>query len=103
MRWALVEASWRVVRPSASWRRIYEGIRKRAGSKKAIVAVARRLLGVMDAMLRDGTNSNLLSVGESQPTEAIEAGVFEAITGGAAEWWRTRQREGRRQAVPGWG
>jgi transposase len=64
LRWALVEASWRVIRQSASWRRVYEGIKKRAGGKKAIVAVARRLLVVMTAMLRDGTNYNLLKVGE---------------------------------------
>jgi transposase len=67
LRWALVEASWRVVRQSAAWERISERIKKRAGGKKAIVAVARRLLGVMDAMLRDGTNYDLLKVGESPP------------------------------------
>jgi transposase len=66
LRWALVEASWRVVRHSASWRRIYESIKKRSGGKSAIVAVARRLLCVMYAMPRDGTNYNLLKVGEPQ-------------------------------------
>lgn len=64
LRWALVEASWRVIRQSAAWRRIYEGVRARAGGKKAIVAVARKLLVVMTAMLRDGTNYNFLKVGE---------------------------------------
>jgi transposase len=64
LRWALVEASWRVIRQSASWRRIYEGIKKRAGGKKAIVAVARRLLVVITAMLRDGTNFDFVKVGE---------------------------------------
>jgi transposase len=64
LRWALVEAAWRVVRRLASWRRIYEGVRKRAGGKKAIVAAARRLLCVICAMLRDGTNYDLLRVGE---------------------------------------
>ena len=39
-----------------------------AGGKKAIVAVARRLLVVMAAMLRDGTNYNFLKVGEACPT-----------------------------------
>ena len=68
LRWALVEAAWRVVRQSAAWRRVYEGIKKRAGGKKAIVAVARRLLVVMTAMLRDGTNYDLLKVGEAQTT-----------------------------------
>ena len=70
LRWALVEAAWRVVRQLASWRRIYEAIRERAGGKKAIVAVARRLLGVMYAMLRDGTSYDLLKVGEPPPRPA---------------------------------
>jgi transposase len=68
LRWALVEAGWRVIRQSAAWRRIYDKIKKRAGGKKAIVAVARRLLVVMTAMLRDGTNYSLLKVGEARPT-----------------------------------
>jgi transposase len=67
LRWALVEAAWRVIRQGAAWRRVYEGIRKKAGGKKAIVAVARRLLTVMAAMLRDGTNYNFLKVGEVGP------------------------------------
>src|SRR5262249_28242700 len=40
LRWALVEAAWRAVRQGAAWRRVYQDIRKRAGGKKAIVAVA---------------------------------------------------------------
>jgi transposase len=67
LRWALVEASWRVIRQSAAWRRIYDRIKKRAGGKKAIVAVARRLLCVIYAMLRDGTNYDLVKVGEPPP------------------------------------
>jgi transposase len=70
LRWALVEAAWRAVRLSAAWRRVYEGIRKRAGARRAIVAVARRLLTVMAAMLRDGTNYDFLKVGEPQPRPA---------------------------------
>ncbi len=46
---------------------MYQGIKKRAGGKKAIVAVARRLLCVLYALLRDGTNSNFLKVGEPPP------------------------------------
>lgn len=67
LRWALVEAAWRVVRQSAAWERIYQRIKKRAGGKKAIVAVARRLLCVIYAMLRDGANYDLLKVGEPPP------------------------------------
>src|SRR5262249_31730049 len=47
LRWALVEASWRAVRHSAAWRRVYEGIRKQAGGKKAIVAGGRGGGGVV--------------------------------------------------------
>jgi transposase len=53
LRWAWVEAAWRLVRQSARWRAISEGLKKRRGGKKAIVAVARRLLCVMAAMLRE--------------------------------------------------
>jgi len=67
LRWALVEAAWRVVRQSAAWRRVYEQVKRKAGGKKAVVAVARRLLVVMAAMLRDGTNYNSLKVGEACP------------------------------------
>src|SRR4051794_5977956 len=55
LRWALVEASWRLVRRSARWRSIYENLKKRRGGKKAIVAVARRLMCVIYAMLRTMT------------------------------------------------
>jgi transposase len=67
LRWALMEAGWRVIRQSAAWRRIDDKIKARAGGKKAIVAVARRLLMVTTAMLRAGTNYSLLKVGEPSP------------------------------------
>jgi transposase len=54
LRWSLVEAAWRLQRLSARWRAVFEAIQKRRGRKKAIVAVARRLLGVMVALLRTG-------------------------------------------------
>ena len=53
LRWALVEASWRLVAASPKWRSVYENIKKRSGPKRAIVAVARKLLCVLYAMLRD--------------------------------------------------
>ena len=70
LRWALVEAAWRAVRHSAAWRRVYEGIKRRAGGKKAIVAVARRLLGVLYALLRDGVRYDPLKVGAPPPRPA---------------------------------
>jgi transposase len=61
LRWALVEASWRVVRISRKWRQVYERISKRSGGKRAIVAVARKLLCVMFAMLRTMTPYQILA------------------------------------------
>jgi transposase len=54
LRWVLVEAGWQVVRRSAYWARIYAALKRRRGSRRAIVAVARRLLGVLVALLRSG-------------------------------------------------
>jgi transposase len=54
MRWVLIQAAWRVVNKTARWGRIFEELRKRRGKKKAIVAVARRLLCVMASMLQNG-------------------------------------------------
>ncbi len=53
LRWALVEASWRLVGASSRWSQTYLRIKKRNGAKRAIVAVARKLLCVLYAMLRD--------------------------------------------------
>ncbi len=64
-----------MIRQSLAWERIYQGIKKRAGGKKAIVAVARRLLCVMYAMLRDGKNYDLLKVGERPPQRDRKATV----------------------------
>lgn len=55
LRWILVEAAWRLKNTHAKWGRIYEQLRVRCGKKKAIVAVARKLMCVIYAMLRDGT------------------------------------------------
>ena len=54
LRWILVEAGWQCIRYSLRWENIYQRLKKRRGSKRAIVAVARRLLGVMVALLRSG-------------------------------------------------
>ena len=59
LRWALVEAAWRLVRYSRRWQTIYDALRERRGKKKAIVAIARRLLGVMAALLRSGQRYRL--------------------------------------------
>ena len=52
LRWVLVEAGWQLVRRSAYWQGSYRRLKQRRGSRRAIVAVARRLLGVLVALLR---------------------------------------------------
>lgn len=54
LRWVLMELAHRVKIKSPRWRRSFERISRRAGNKKATCAIARRLLLVMYAMLRDG-------------------------------------------------
>jgi len=54
LRWAMVEAAWRLVRRSPRWQNVYEQIHKRRGKKKAIIAIARRLLTVVVAVWRKG-------------------------------------------------
>ena len=54
LRWALVEAAWRLVGKTHRWKTVYQKLRTRRGPKKAIVAVARRLLCVMMSMLAKG-------------------------------------------------
>jgi transposase len=61
LRWVLVEVSWRAVRISPKWRRAFERISKRAGGKRAIVAVARKPLCVIYAMLRTMTPYRILT------------------------------------------
>jgi transposase len=56
LRWVMVETAWRLVNKYRRWGRVFETLRTNTGSsKRAIVGVARRLLCVMFAMMRDGT------------------------------------------------
>ena len=55
LRWALVESAWRLVNQSPKWTAIFGRWRKRSGNKRAIVAVARKLLCVLYAMLKTST------------------------------------------------
>lgn len=52
----LVEASWQVIRHSPSMRRFYERVKagKKERTGRALVAVARRLVEIMAAMLKSG-------------------------------------------------
>lgn len=54
LRWAMVEAAWQSIRVSRRWERQYATLKKRCGAKRAIVALARRLLRVLTSMWRSG-------------------------------------------------
>jgi hypothetical protein len=54
LRWGMVQAAWQAVRTSDRWRGVFESIKRRRGAKRAIIAVARRLLGVLVSMLKQG-------------------------------------------------
>jgi transposase len=60
LRWALVESAWRLVNTSPKWSAFFSQLRKRSGTKRAIVAVARKLLCVLYAMLKTSTPYKIL-------------------------------------------
>ncbi|MBK8913158.1 MAG: hypothetical protein IPM64_00920 [Phycisphaerales bacterium] len=50
----LHQAAWQLVRRSSPWRLTFERLALRRGKKKAITAIARRLLCLMLAVIRSG-------------------------------------------------
>jgi transposase len=54
LRSTMVEAAWRLVRHSPRWKGIFEKLKGRIRSKKAIVAIARRQLTLVAAILKTG-------------------------------------------------
>jgi transposase len=59
LRWAMVELAWRMVRTSRKWGRQFTRLEVRIGAKKAIVAIARRLVGMIFALLRESKQYSL--------------------------------------------
>lgn len=55
LRHMLVEAAWRAIKKDEVLREFFERIAKKAGKKRAIVAVARKLVGRIRAALRGST------------------------------------------------
>ena len=54
LRWVLIQTAWRMVTKTRRWGLAYEKLHRRTGGKRAIVAIARRLLGLMFGLLRRG-------------------------------------------------
>jgi transposase len=61
LRWAMIELAWRLVGKTRRWGLLYEQLRARCGAKKAIVAVARRVLCVLVSLLKSGQRYCLAS------------------------------------------
>src|SRR5208283_2332659 len=67
LRWALVEAAWRLVGKSPKWAALFSRLRHRSSKKRAIVAVARKLLCVLYAMLRTSTPYKIVTTQTTAP------------------------------------
>jgi len=59
LRWVLIQTAWRMVTKTRRWGLAYEKLKSRKGAKRAIVAIARRLLGLMFGLLRRGERYSL--------------------------------------------
>jgi len=59
LRWVLVQTAWRFVTKTRRWALAYERLKRRAGAKRAIVAIARRILCMMFGLLRRGEKYSL--------------------------------------------
>ena len=70
LRWVMIEFAWRMVGSSRKWGRHYHRLEARVGAKKAIVAIARRLLGMVFALLRTGQKYSLL---QDSPTASCRS------------------------------
>ena len=78
MRWLLVEAAWRVAthkkRPETqALREWVDRIAGRRGMRVAVVALARKLSGILYAMWRDGSAYDPAKLGGAQGTSATKA------------------------------
>ncbi len=73
LRWALVESAWRLVRSSPKWSAMYARLKERKGKKRAIVAVARKLLCVLYAMLRTRTPYKIVTTETKAPRNTPQA------------------------------
>lgn len=69
LRWAMIQAAWRLCRVSPRWRRLLAKLESNTGSKKkAIVGVARHLVTVFFAILRSGRPYQLTAPEEGGTT-----------------------------------
>jgi transposase len=74
VRWVLCESAWKVIRKSKALKEFYERVKAGQDSRKkiAIVAVCRKLLCIMRAMLRDNERFNERLAGRECAIEKVK-------------------------------
>ena len=70
IRHMLVEVTWRAVTKNPEFKKQFDGIAHRRGKKKAVVAMARRMIIKMRACLRDG-----VEYGQMPPKEKVQNAI----------------------------
>ena len=105
LRWAMIQAAWRLVLRSPRWRQMLQRLQANTGSKKkAIVGVARHLLCTMFAMLQAGRSYELLGVPNANQASA-EAATAQGASARARQKGaappRLRRRVGRSRCATG--
>jgi transposase len=96
LRWALVESAWRLVGSSPKWSAMFGRLKQRKGSKRAIVAVARKLLCVLYAMLRTSTPYKIATTQTKAPRTTRKRLVL--VRTSPAEQTTTTEAAARRTA-----
>jgi transposase len=73
LRWGLVQGAWQLVRRSPRWHAIYVRLKGRLGGKKAIIAIARRLLGLAFGLLKKQEQYRELSLSSAEKADETDA------------------------------
>ena len=104
LRWALVEAAWRLVGNSPKWAALFARLMHRSGKKRAIVAVARKLLCVLYAMLRTSTPYKIVTTETTAPRttgkESVRTSTPDQTTTTETTAPRTTGKESVRTSTP---
>lgn len=79
LRWALIQAAWKAVEFSTYWRGVHDQLAKRRGNKKAIVAIARRLITVMYALVKSGRPYDPVLILKSRASQKAPAGEEQKV------------------------
>jgi len=98
LRWAMIQAAWRLQHREVRWGRLYDRLARKTGSKKkAIVGVARHLLCVMFSMLQSGECYRRLAPSRNTRSPA-KKGVFR--TEGRRGQWAGPRFDKQTAALP---